>query len=143
MPLRTASAIWEGDLINGKGHLSLGSGSFKGQYSFRSRFEEGEGTNPEELIGAAHAGCFSMEFAHELKQADYSPERISTKAKVNLLKNPEGFKIQKIELITEATIPGIDDEKFLEIAESAKKNCPVSQALTGVQIDLRAVLLSE
>ena len=142
MPLRTASAIWEGDLTNGKGRLSLGSGSFVGNYSFRSRFEEGEGTNPEELIGAAHAGCVSMSLALELQEAGFTPEKINTKANVNLIKTPEGFKIKEIKLVTEAEVPGIEKDTFLEHAENAKQNCPVSQALTGVRIDLLAVLVS-
>ena len=143
MPLRTAKAVWEGDLLHGKGTMSFGSDSFEGQYSFSSRFEEGKGTNPEELIGAAHSGCFSMAFAHELAQAGFSPERVATQATVNLKKNPDGFKIQEIELFTEASVPGIDEDKFLEIAEGAKKNCPVSQALAGVEIHLRAVLVNK
>jgi len=142
MPLRTAQAVWEGNLVKGKGTMSLGSGLFEGRYSYSSRFEEGTGTNPEELIGAAHAGCFSMALAHNLDQAGFSPESITTKATVNLLKTPDGFKINEIELITEATVPDIGKETFLEHAEQAKNNCPVSRALTGVQINLRAVLVS-
>ncbi len=143
MPLRTAMALWEGDLIHGKGKMSLGSGTFEGSYSFRTRFEDEPGTNPEELIGAAHAGCFSMELANELSQTGFTPDSINTTAKVNLIKKPDGFEIELIELVTEGIVPGIDEEKFIDIAESAKTNCPVSQALKGVQINLLAVLLSE
>lgn len=142
MPVRNSSAVWEGTLKDGKGKMRLGSGSFEGAYSFTSRFEEGKGTNPEELIGAAHAGCFSMALAHGLAQAGYSPKRISTTAKVNLAKVGEGFKITYIELDTEAEVPGIQKQVFHEHAENAKKNCPVSQALAGTEIKLQAKLIS-
>jgi lipoyl-dependent peroxiredoxin len=141
MPVRTGQAVWEGDLKNGKGIVKFGSGAFEGRYSFSSRFEEGKGTNPEELIGAAHAGCFSMALSHELAQAGHTPNRVSTTAKVHLDKGSEGFKITAIDLITEADIPGIEENEFLKIAESAKKGCPVSQALSsGIVINLRAKL---
>jgi osmotically inducible protein OsmC len=141
MAKRTASAVWEGTLKDGKGRVKLGSGAFEGQYSFASRFEEGTGTNPEELIGAAHAGCFSMALAAGLTRADFNPTRISTTASVSLEKVGESFKITRIELNTEAEIPNIDEAAFLEQAESAKKNCPVSQALAGTQISLNAKLI--
>jgi lipoyl-dependent peroxiredoxin len=141
MAKRTASAVWEGNLREGKGKVKLGSGAFEGQYSFSSRFEEGTGTNPEELIGAAHAGCFSMALAAGLTCAGHNPKRISTTANVSLEKVGEGFKITTIELNTEGEVPGIDEQTFLDAAESAKKNCPVSQALAGVDIKLNATFV--
>ena len=141
MAKRTASAVWEGTLREGKGTVKLGSGAFEGAYSFASRFEEGTGTNPEELIGAAHAGCFSMALAAGLTKAGFSPRRISTTASVSLEKVGEAFKITTIELNTEAEVPGIAEGDFLEQAETAKKNCPVSQALAGTRISLNAKLL--
>ncbi|HKR60022.1 MAG TPA: OsmC family protein [Pyrinomonadaceae bacterium] len=141
MAKRTASAVWEGTLREGKGTVKLGSGAFEGPYSFVSRFEDGAGTNPEELIGAAHAGCFSMALAAGLTKAGLKPTRISTKAQVSLEKVGEGFKITTIELDTEAEVPGIDQSAFLDHAESAKKNCPVSQALAGTDIKLNAKLI--
>ncbi len=141
MPLRSASAVWEGDLKSGKGRMRLGSGAYEGAYSFASRFEDGTGTNPEELIGAAHAGCFSMALSAGLGQAGFTPKRVQTKATVHLEKAAEGFKIGRIELHTEAEVPGIDPDKFREQAESAKKNCPVSKALAGVHIVLDAKLV--
>lgn len=142
MATRNGSAVWEGTLKEGKGTVKLGSGAFEGQYSFASRFEEGTGTNPEELIGAAHAGCFSMALAAGLTKAGFSPKRVATTAKVHLGQSGGGFKITLIELETEAEIPGIDEQKFQEQAESAKKNCPVSQALAATEITLAAKLVS-
>src|SRR5499433_2900002 len=141
MAKRTASAVWEGNLREGKGTVKLGSGAFEGQYSFSSRFADGTGTNPEELIGAAHAGCFSMALAAGLTKAGHNPKRISTNAQVSLEKVGEGFKITTIELTTEGEVPDIDEKTFLEQAETAKKNCPVSQALAGVDIRLNATLI--
>ena len=143
MPARTANAKWEGSLQEGRGTMRLGSGAFEGQYSFSSRFEEGAGTNPEELIGAAHAGCFSMAFAAGLGRAGFQPKRVETAAKVHLGKTDAGFRISKVELQTEAEVPGIDEQAFREQAEAAKKNCPVSQALTGVEITLTAKLVGQ
>ncbi len=140
MPVRIASALWKGTLKDGKGKMKLGSGAFEGIYSFSSRFEEGKGTNPEELIGAAHAGCFSMALAHGLAQAGYSPKHIYTTAKVNLVKTEKGFEIADIELITEAKVPEIKENVFIQHAENAKKNCPVSKALVGTEIKLQAKL---
>ncbi len=142
MAKRTASAVWEGTLKEGKGRVKLGSGAFEGQYSFASRFEEGAGTNPEELIGAAHAGCFSMALAAGLTRAGLNPTRINTTASVSLEKVGEAFKITTIELTTEAEVPNIEEAAFLEQAETAKKNCPVSQALAGTNIKLNAKLVS-
>ena len=140
MPTRNAEAEWQGDLKSGSGTVSLGSGAYKGPYSFQSRFEEGAGTNPEELIGAAHAGCFSMAFANGLAKAGFEPKRVSTTANVSLMKGEGGFAISQIELKTEADVPGIDDAKFQQLAEEAKKGCPVSKALAATQIKLEAKL---
>lgn len=140
MPVRTAEAEWKGKLAEGQGKMALGSGSYEGPYSFASRFSGGTGTNPEELIGAAHAGCFSMALAHMIGQEGYTPERVHTVARVHIDKVGDGFKIIGIELETNATIPQIEEQKFLEIAEAAKKGCPVSQALAGTDIRLRATL---
>ena len=140
MPKRTAEAQWEGSLQDGKGTMRFGSGAFEGQYSFASRFEEGSGTNPEELIGAAHAGCFSMALSAGLGRAGFTPERVSTTATVNLEKGDAGFRISRIDLTTEASVPGIDEATFQEQAQTAKANCPVSQALAGTEITLQAKL---
>jgi osmotically inducible protein OsmC len=141
MAIRTAKAAWEGNLQSGKGKMALGSGAFEGQYSFSSRFEDGVGTNPEELIGAAHAGCYSMAFAATLGGEGFEPKSVRTTAKVHLIKKEGGFVIPTIDLDTEAEVPGIDPTKFQELAESAKKNCPVSKALAGVEIKLTAKLV--
>ncbi|HUL44670.1 MAG TPA: OsmC family protein [Bacteroidota bacterium] len=140
MPVRTAQAVWEGDLKGGKGRMKFSA--FDGAYSFSSRFENGTGTNPEELLAAAHAGCFSMAFSAALAKAGFVPTRVQTTAKASLEKVGEGFKITTIELVTEGAVPRIDNAKFQEIAEGAKKNCPVSQALAGVAIKLHATLVS-
>lgn len=142
MPTRTANAEWQGDLQSGKGHMRLGSGAFDGPYDFRSRMGDGAGTNPEELIGAAHAGCFSMALAAQLGGAGFVPDQIKTDAKVHFGPVEGGFAITKIELNTEAKVPGIDAAVFQEQAEGAKKNCPVSKALAGVEITLTATLLA-
>jgi osmotically inducible protein OsmC len=139
MAVRKAEAVWEGG-FKGKGKMKLGSGAFEGAYSFASRFENGTGTNPEELIGAAHAGCFSMALSFMLEQAGFTPRRVQTSAKVHIDKAGEGFKITAIELDTEADIPGIDEKKFMELADGAKKGCPVSQALSGTEITLKTKL---
>lgn len=142
MPTRNSSAVWEGDLKSGKGRMKLGSGAYEGTYSFQSRFENGQGTNPEELIAAAHAGCFSMALSHRLASNGFTPKSVKTSAKANLEKVGDGFKITWIELDTEGEVPGIDEKKFLEHAEAAKKGCPVSQALAGTEIRLKARLLA-
>jgi len=141
MPVRKAEAVWEGTLSKGKGKMRLGSGAFEGNYSFASRFADGTGTNPEELIAAAHAGCFSMAFSLFLEMAGFTAEHIRTTAKVHIDKVGEGFKITVIELEAEARVPGIDEKKFLELAEATKTGCPVSQALAGVEIRLKAILM--
>src|SRR5262249_3424295 len=112
MPVRKAEAVWEGTLQEGKGVMKMASGAYEGQYSFSSRFEEGVGTNPEELIAAAHAGCYSMALSGGLTRAGFPPVRISTTANVHINRQEVGFRINKIELITEANVPGIDDVKF-------------------------------
>ena len=142
MPSRKAEAHWEGNLAEGSGRLKLGSGAFEGPYSFKSRFEEGQSaTNPEELIGAAHAGCFTMALTAQLTRAGSPPTRIDTTAQVKLEKVGEAFSITKIDLETEAEIPGIDDATFQKHANDAKQNCPVSKALAGTEISLNAKLL--
>lgn len=141
MATRTAKAEWNGTLQEGSGTMALGSGAFTGPYSFASRFEEGKGTNPEELIAAAHAGCFSMAFSAALGKGGFTPEQVKTTATVQLLKGADGFAITSIELDTEAKVPGIDAAKFQEIAEGAKKGCPVSKALAGTEIKLKARLV--
>jgi osmotically inducible protein OsmC len=140
MPIRSASAIWEGDLKNGRGTMRTATGSFEGPYSFSSRFEEGRGDNPEELIGAAHAGCFSMALSGNLAKAGYPPRQVKTTARVHLDKVGGGFKITTIELNNETEAPGLSQEEFQTAAEDARKNCPVSQALTSVEVKLKAVL---
>ena len=141
MPVRNAEAQWEGTLQDGKGLMRFGSGAFEGQYSFKSRFEEGTGTNPEELLAAAHAGCFSMALAGALGRNETPPSRVSTTADVHLDKTDAGFRIQKIDLHTEAEVPGIDDAKFQEIAEATKSGCPVSVLLSAAEITLDAKLV--
>lgn len=141
MAIRKASAVWQGTIKEGSGTVKLGSGAFEGPYSFSSRFEEGTGTNPEELIGAAHAGCFSMALSAGLTRAGFNPKRISTTATVHLGKVGEAFRITSIDLNTEAEVPEISDEAFLEQANTAKTNCPVSVALSGTEIKLDARLV--
>jgi lipoyl-dependent peroxiredoxin len=138
MPVRTARAVWNGDLRGGDGTVALGSGAFEGRYSFGSRFEEAAGTNPDELLGAAEAGCFSMFLAGALGKAGYTPQRIETSARVNLVMGEAGARIESIELETDGEVPGIDEETFRQHAEDASKNCPVSKALaTQVRVTAR------
>ena len=133
MPVRQAEAVWNGTLTEGSGAMKMASGAYEGQYSFSSRFEEGTGTNPEELVAAAHAGCYSMALSGGLTRAGFPPTSIKTTAKVHINKKPEGgFIIDQIELITEAEVPGIEDAKFQEIATATKAGCPVSVALASV-----------
>jgi osmotically inducible protein OsmC len=141
MPTRNASARWEGGFKQGGGTMKLGSGAYEGPYSAKSRFEDGDGTNPEELIGAAHAGCFSMALALALGDAGHEPESIETDAAVHI--DPAeggGFEISRIELSTRARVPGVDDEEFQRVAGQAKEGCPVSKALAGADISLEASL---
>ena len=142
MPQRSAEARWDGSLQEGNGTMRMASGAYEGPYSFESRFQEGDGTNPEELIAAAHAGCFSMALSAELGRAGHSAETVDTTATVYLDKVDEGFAIKRIELETQARVPGVSDDEFQQIAEGAKKGCPVSQALAAVEsIELRASLV--
>jgi osmotically inducible protein OsmC len=141
MITRKSEAEWKGDLMGGTGTMKLGSGAYSGPYGFKSRFESGPGTNPEELIAAAHAGCFSMALSAELSGKGHAPTRIHTTAAVILDKAGEGFAITHINLETEAQVPGLSAEEFQKFAESAKKNCPVSKALAGTQIALKAKLV--
>ena len=141
MLIRKASAVWKGNLKEGNGTMKLDSGVFEGKYSFGTRFEQAKGTNPEELIGAAHAGCFSMAFAATLAENGFKPEKVETSAKVHLDKVDDGFKITVIELDMSASVPEIDNSKFQELAEAAKKGCPISRSLGGVDIRLQAKLL--
>jgi osmotically inducible protein OsmC len=138
MTIRESTAVWNGNLVKGKGTVRLASGAFEGEYTRASRFEEGIGTNPEELIGAAHAGCFSMFLSAILSDDKHEPVKISTSAKVHL---GEGPKITLIELSTVGEVPGIDQKTFEEYAGKAKKGCPVSQALSSVEIVLKASLV--
>lgn len=141
MKTRNAQVSWKGDLKNGTGELNIKSIGCKGNFSFMSRFEEGKGTNPEELIAAAHAGCFSMALANLSAEKGYTPDEINTTAHVSLVKGDKGFYISGIKLVCKASIPGIDTEKFQELATDAKKNCPVSKALSAVDISLEAELV--
>jgi lipoyl-dependent peroxiredoxin len=140
MPVRTAEAEWNGDLPSGKGNMEFGGGAFSGQFSFGSRFEEGEGTNPEELIAAAHAGCFSMQLSGLLGRAGHVPDSVHTTAKVHVDKDDGGFSITRSELETEASVPGLSDEEFQSVAAEAKETCPVSRALGAIEISLDARL---
>ena len=140
MPVREAKAVWNGTLKEGQGNMRMGGGAYDGPYSFSSRFEEGKGTNPEELIAAAHAGCFSMALSAGLGKAGFQPKKIETTARVNLGKVGEGFGITRIDLSTRGQVPGIDEGTFRKHAEDAKKNCLVSRALGGVEITVDAKL---
>jgi osmotically inducible protein OsmC len=137
MPVRSAEAIWTGTLKEGKGKLKSGSGVFESDYTWAARFEEEPGTNPEELVGAALAGCYSMFLSALLTKANLTPTRIHTTAKVHLEAGPT---ITLIELVTHAVVPGLDEKTFQEQAQAAKQNCPVSKALASVEIQLTAVL---
>jgi lipoyl-dependent peroxiredoxin len=140
MPTRKASATWEGGLKGGKGSFDGESGAVGGSYSFGSRFENAGGSNPEELLAAAHAACFSMAFSGQLEGAGFSPERIRTDAACSVEKGETGFGITTMRLTTRAQVPGIDENRFQEIANKAKEGCPVSRALAGVDIQLDAAL---
>jgi osmotically inducible protein OsmC len=140
MPIRTADATWQGSVEKGSGTVRLGSGAFEGQYSFNSRFQDGTGTNPEELIGAAHAGCYSMALSAGLGQAGYEPQSITTTADVHITKTDSGWGIPQIDLRTQASVPGISESDFQRIAEQTKRMCPVSQLLQAAEITLDAKL---
>jgi lipoyl-dependent peroxiredoxin len=141
MPTRNGSAEWQGDLKHGSGQLEVGDGVFGGSYSFESRFEEGEGTNPDELIAAAHAACFSMALSNILAIDGHVPDSVRTSAELELRSPETGPPIRKITLRTEGRVPGIDADTFTEYAERAKDECPVSVALAGVpEMEVEATL---
>ena len=136
MPQRSAKAEWTGDLENGSGTMALASGAFEGAYSAESRFEDGEGSNPEELIAAAHAGCFSMALAADLSEAGHVPEKVSSNARVVLKMGDDGPVIERSELTTEVAVDGVEDDELERIAEGTRQNCPVSKALGSIEITL-------
>ena len=140
MPTRTAHAEWNGTISEGEGRMAFGSGAYEGAYSFESRMQDGTGTNPEELIGAAHAGCFSMALSLVIGEAGHTPESISTDAQVRFEQQGEGWAITGIELTTKGRVPGMSEDDFRQAAETAKETCPVSQALGGTDISLLASL---
>lgn len=141
MAFRTAEAQWQGNLTEGKGRIKVQSGTLDAPYDFRARTADGKGTNPEELIGAAHAGCFTMQLSALLGGAGFTPTNLRTTAKVHLEKQGAGFAIPRIELELEGSVPGLDAAAFQKHAETAKASCPVSKALTGTQISLKAKLV--
>ena len=137
--IRRAQASWQGTVAEGGGRIALGSGAFEGPFTLRARVEDVEkGTNPEELIGAGHAGCFTMSLANLLEEAGHPPDDLQTTAKVRLEQLETGFSITRIELKTVGTVPGVDTRRFAELAERAKATCPVSRALAGTEITLEA-----
>ena len=140
MSTKKVKAVWKGNLKEGNGRIELANGAFNQKYSFSSRFEDGEGTNPEELLAAAHAGCFSMALSAALSEAGFVPDSVETVA--NAVLNPDGdkFKIGSVNLHTRVQVKDIEDAMFQNIAENAKKNCPVSKALGNVEINLSAEL---
>ncbi|GAA1407714.1 MULTISPECIES: OsmC family protein [Catellatospora] len=141
MPIRTATARWQGTLTEGSGTIATGKGGLQGNYSFKSRFEEGEGTNPEELIAAAHSGCFSMAFSKQLSDAGFPPNAVVTNANVHLDKTDAGMTVTRIDLVTTGDVPGIDEAQFQKLAEAAKAGCPISRLLSpGAEITLSATL---
>ena len=140
MPVKTADAVWNGSLTDGSGHLKSQSGKVDVDYGWKARAEDAPGTNPEELIAAAHAGCFSMALSHILDSGGHPPKQINTRAEVTFNKVGDGFAITGIKLITKATVPGLDDAGFKEAADKAKVGCPVSKALSAVPITLEATL---
>lgn len=141
MPTRHATAVWKGNLTEGGGSLTSQSGALNGSYTRPSRFEDGAGTNPEELLGAAHAGCFSMQVAATLSRQGFTVNSIETTAHVHLEKNETGFAIARIDLVTRGSVEGIDQAKFQEVAESAKTGCIISRALSAVPMTLDAQLI--
>lgn len=141
MPVRTAEATWEGTLREGAGTVALGSGAFEGTYSFGSRFEDASGTNPEELIGAAEAGCFAMATALALEEEGFSPESVHAETAVHIEEVDGDFSITRIELTAEGDVPDASEAEFVAVAEDAKENCPVSKALAGTDIELTATLV--
>jgi osmotically inducible protein OsmC len=140
MPVRKGSAVWKGKLKKGSGTVRLGSGAFEGPVSYASRFENGEGTNPEELIGAAHAACFSMALAHILGENGYDPKKIETTADVTIEMTAGSFKITSVKLDTRVRVADIGRDDFRKYVEEAKETCPVSEALGGVKITVKLAL---
>lgn len=140
MAARTAQATWNGDLPGGSGEVELGSGAYKDSYSFKSRFEQGSGTNPEELIAAAHAGCFSMALSGRLTTAGFPPTSIDTQAAITMERTDAGMTITKSHLVTRAKVPGMDEAAFQEHVREAKAGCPVSRALAALAITVEATL---
>jgi len=138
MPTRNAHARWEGSLKEGRGEVDFGNGVFKGAYSFASRFEKGTGTNPEELLGAAHAACFAMALSLVLGNAGFTPEYVDATAHVTVAPHDGGFKITKSHIVCEGKVPDIDEATFAQHAQEAKADCPISQALAGTKIMLDA-----
>jgi osmotically inducible protein OsmC len=143
MPTRNAHARWEGTLKEGKGHIEFGNGAFSGAYTFASRFEQGAGTNPEELLAAAHAGCFAMALSLILGLAGFTPDYVDATAHVTVRPHDGGFKITESHLVCEARVPGLNQAGLEQHAAAAKANCPVSQALAGTNITLEARLAAE
>lgn len=139
---QTARAHWEGDLKSGKGTIALGSGAFEGPYSFKTRFEGAPGTTPEELLGAAHAGCFTMALSLGLTLAGHPPTSLDTSAAVTLAKVGESFAITRIDLTLKGVVPGLSETEFQRLAEDAKSNCIVSRAISNVPMTLDAKLTS-
>ena len=140
MTIRKADAVWKGSLREGAGEVALESGAFRGPYTFKARFEDGKETNPEELLGAAHAACFTMALTALLAREKIVPTEIRTTAAVHLEQVPGGFSIPRIDLQTRAKVPGLAADRFAELAADAKKNCPVSKVLAAAQITLDAAL---
>ncbi len=145
MPTRSASAHWSGSLSDGSGAISTETGTLsETPYSFNSRFKgEGQGTNPEELLGAAHAACFTMQLSHMLAEAGHPPTRADTTAKVHLDQVDGGFEIPKIDLVLMADVPGVSDDEFQRIAKKASDTCPLSKVLDAAEITLDATLTSD
>jgi len=142
MAIRNSEAVWEGSLKDGKGKVKLASGAFEGSYTWSSRFENGQGTNPEELLGAAHAGCFSMALSSNLGKAGFTPAHIHTTVQVTIEPVAGKSTITRIHIDTEARVPEIKDAQFQEIAEAVKGSCPVSVALASVPMTLTAKLMA-
>ena len=140
MPIRTADAEWHGTLREGRGVMRLSTQATSGEFTWNSRFSDGGGTNPEEMVGAAHAGCFSMALAGDLGNAGFKPELVRTSVNVHIEKLTSGWEITLIELTTGAKVPGVDNATFQKIAEGTMANCPVSKALKSVRISLSATL---
>ena len=140
MSVKTANSVWHGSLTEGSGHLKTQSGKLDVDYAWKSRAEDGPGTNPEELIGAAHAGCFNMALSHMLNEAGHAPEELKTVAHVSFGKEGDGFAITGIKLVLNAKVPGMSADDFQKHANNAKEGCPVSKALKATPITLEATL---